>query len=62
MRDISGKVTKLKTKDIKSEDILPISMMPPGLANGMSLEDFASLVRFLANQKQWMHQSSGFIN
>ena len=52
MRDISGKVTKLKTKDIKSEDILPISMMPPGLANGMSLEDFASLVRFLANQKQ----------
>ena len=52
MRDISGKVTKLKTKDIKSEDILPISMMPPGLANGLSLEDFASLVRFLANQKQ----------
>ena len=32
--------------------LLPISMMPEGLANGMSIEDFASLVHFLAAQKQ----------
>ena len=52
MRDIAGKVTTLKPSDIASETLLPISMMPAGLANGMSLEDFASLVHFLAAQKQ----------
>ena len=51
MRDIAGKVTTLKPSDIASETLLPISMMPAGLANGMSLEDFASLVHFLAAQK-----------
>ena len=51
MRDIAGKVTSLKPSDIASETLLPISMMPAGLANGMSLEDFASLVHFLAAQK-----------
>lgn len=51
MRDIAGKVTTLKPSDIASETLLPISMMPAGLANGMSLEDFASLVHFLAEQK-----------
>ena len=51
MRDIAGKVTTLKPSDIASETLLPISMMPAGLANGMSLEDFASLVHFLADQK-----------
>ena len=52
IRDIAGKVTRLKPADIASETLLPISMMPAGLANGMSIEDFASLVHFLAAQKQ----------
>lgn len=51
MRDIAGTVTTLKTSEIASETLLPISMMPAGLANGMSLNDFASLVHFLAKQK-----------
>ena len=51
MRDIAGKVTTLKPSEVASETLLPISMMPAGLANGMSLEDFASLVHFLAAQK-----------
>ena len=51
MRDIAGKVTTLKPTEVASETLLPISMMPAGLANGMSLEDFASLVHFLAAQK-----------
>ena len=51
MRDIAGTVTTLKTSEIASETLLPISMMPAGLANGMSMNDFASMVHFLAKQK-----------
>ena len=51
MRDIAGTVTTLKASEIASETLLPISMMPAGLANGMSMNDFASLVHFLAEQK-----------
>ena len=51
MRDIAGTVTTLKASEIASEILLPISMMPAGLANGMSMNDFASLVHFLADQK-----------
>lgn len=52
IRDIAGMVTVLNPDDIVSETLLPMSMMPPGLANGMSLEDFVSLVHFLASQKK----------
>ena len=51
MRDIAGTVTTLKTSDIANETLLPISMMPAGLANGMSMNDFVSLVHYLAAQK-----------
>ena len=51
MRDIAGTVTTLKTSTIANETLLPISMMPAGLANGMSMNDFASLVHYLAAQK-----------
>lgn len=51
IRDITGRVTTIKTKEIKSRQELEVSMMPPGLASSMSLNDFASLVAFLANQK-----------
>jgi putative heme-binding domain-containing protein len=52
LRDIAGQVTILKPADIESETLMPTSMMPPGLAGGMSIEDFASLVHFLASQKK----------
>jgi len=51
MRDMTGKITKVAVSKIKSEDHLPTSMMPPGLANSLSLEEFASLVAFLSAQK-----------
>jgi len=52
IRDISGRITALKPADIASEKILDISMMPAGLVNGLSLEEFASLVSFLERQKK----------
>ncbi len=51
MRNIAGIVTTIKASDIKSEKLLPNSMMPAGLASGMSIEEFASLVTFLSQQK-----------
>jgi putative heme-binding domain-containing protein len=52
IRDIAGQVTRLRPEDIKTEVLLEKSMMPEGLANGMSLEDFVSLVKFLESKKK----------
>ncbi len=51
MRDITGKAHVLKAGDIKSRKELEFSMMPPGLANALSLEEFASMVAYLASMK-----------
>ena len=51
LRDMAGQVTKLNASDIEHEEHLPTSMMPPGLANALSLEDFASMVEYLASKK-----------
>ncbi len=47
LRDITGKETTVATKDIKSRDKPPISMMPPGLVSGLTVEEFASLLDYL---------------
>lgn len=51
LRNMTGQVATLNAKEIAKEDHMPMSMMPPGLANALSLEDFASLVSFLASKK-----------
>ena len=51
MRDIAGNAHNFKVSNIKSRTELKISMMPQGLANSLSISDFASLVSFLANKK-----------
>ncbi|MEM9158916.1 MAG: c-type cytochrome [Verrucomicrobiota bacterium] len=51
MRDMTGNVTKVDANKISKEEHLPGSMMPPGLANALSLEEFASLVAYLAAMK-----------
>jgi len=51
LRNMTGQVTTLAAADVVKEAHLPVSMMPPGLANALSLEDFASLVAYLASQK-----------
>ncbi len=51
LRDMTGAVTKIATADVKEEKHLPTSMMPEGLANALSLDDFAALVHFLASKK-----------
>jgi putative heme-binding domain-containing protein len=52
LRDIAGQVIQLKTADILSRKELETSMMPEGLANSLSYEEFASLVTYLSQQKK----------
>lgn len=52
MRDITGAVYTVNTADILSRKELKTSMMPTGLANALSIEEFASLVSFLEQQKK----------
>ena len=51
LRDVTGAVSTVMTADVKEEKHLAVSMMPEGLANALSLEDFAALVHFLAEKK-----------
>lgn len=51
LRDIAGQVYNIRTSDIIKREELEHSMMPAGLANSLSYEDFASLITFLSEQK-----------
>ncbi len=51
LRDMAGAVTTVATADVKEEKRLPMSMMPDGLANALSLEDFAAMVHYLSSRK-----------
>ncbi|MGV3587032.1 MAG: DUF7133 domain-containing protein [Adhaeribacter sp.] len=52
MRNIAGQVFTVKTSEIASRKELETSMMPAGLANSLSYEEFASLITFLSQQKK----------
>jgi putative heme-binding domain-containing protein len=52
LRDISGQVSNIRTADIVSRKEMETSMMPTGLANSLSYEEFASLITYLSNQKK----------
>ncbi|MDF9799914.1 putative heme-binding domain-containing protein [Catalinimonas alkaloidigena] len=52
VRNITGQVFNVNKEDIETREELETSMMPPGLANSLSFEEFASLVNFLAQQKK----------
>jgi putative heme-binding domain-containing protein len=51
LRNIDGQVFTLDVDDIQSRRELENSMMPEGLTNSLSFEEFASLVAFLSLQK-----------
>ncbi len=52
MRNTSGQVFTVRTDNILTRKELETSMMPTGLANSLSYEEFASLVTFLSQQKK----------
>ena len=52
LRDISGQVSNIKKSDVLQRKELETSMMPSGMANALSYEEFASLITFLSEQKK----------
>lgn len=51
LRDIAGQVQKIRRDEVTEEQHLPGSMMPPGLANGLSVEEFNALIEYLVSLK-----------
>ena len=51
MRDLTGKVMTVNKSRITQRGTLPGSMMPEGLADALSLEDFRSLLAYLQSLK-----------
>ncbi len=51
IRDIAGQSAKINRADVKEEKELPTSMMPPGLASTLTLEEFTSLIEYLVSLK-----------
>lgn len=51
IRNIAGIATDISTADVAERKELEYSMMPEGLANALSIEEFASLVSYLEQQK-----------
>ncbi len=49
IRDISGAASKVARTDIAKEEEMPQSMMPPGLAANLTVDEFISLVDYLAS-------------
>ncbi|MCX8487491.1 MAG: c-type cytochrome, partial [Opitutales bacterium] len=51
LRNIAGQVFNLKRADVKEEKHLPQSMMPEGLAAGLTVEELTSLIEYLGTLK-----------
>ena len=52
LRDIAGIVTKVKEAEVVSRENQPVSMMPPGLANTLTMEQFLDLIEYLGSMKE----------
>ena len=52
LRDITGTAHTIKADDVQKREELETSMMPEGLANALSYEEFASLITYLSQQKE----------
>ncbi len=52
IRNIAGEATRLEKSNIQERKELESSMMPAGLANSLSFQQFASLVDFLKDQTE----------
>ena len=50
LRDITGRATTIPKSNIRSRSELETSMMPAGLANALSYQEFTDLVDFLSKQ------------
>jgi len=47
LRNVAGISQKISAADVAKEDVLDISMMPPGLVNTLTVHEFTSLIDYL---------------
>lgn len=47
LRNVAGLSQKIKVAEVAKEDVLDISMMPPGLVNTLTVREFASMIDYL---------------
>jgi len=51
LRNIAGVASKIKRAQVKDQKSMPQSMMPPSLAAGLTIDQFNSLVDYMASLK-----------
>lgn len=51
LRDIAGQSSQFNRSDVKEEQHLTQSMMPDGLANGLTIDEFIHLIEYLMSLK-----------
>jgi len=51
LRNIAGQVSKIKRADVRNQRNLPQSMMPAGLAAGLTVEEFTALIEYMVTLK-----------
>jgi putative heme-binding domain-containing protein len=64
LRDITGKTHSLRSAQVKSKFISPVSMMPPGLTASLQPEEFSHLVAFMAQlgkPGRFSSRNAGFV-
>jgi putative membrane-bound dehydrogenase-like protein len=52
LTDAEGKPHRVPKKDIEERFFAPVSMMPNGLSDGMTLQDFADIIAFLEARRE----------
>jgi putative heme-binding domain-containing protein len=51
LRNIAGQVSKIKRADVRNQRHQPQSMMPAGLAAGLTVEEFTALIEYMVTLK-----------
>lgn len=52
VRDITGQPSQFRRSEVAKEDHLPTSLMPPGLAGSLTVEEFTALIDYLVSLKE----------
>jgi hypothetical protein len=52
LTDNEGKARRIPKIDIEERVFLPVSTMPNGLSDGMTLQDFADIIAFLEARRE----------
>jgi len=52
LRDITGQLTRIDRADVKEQQELPNSMMPAGLGDSLTIDEFTSLIEYMVSLRE----------